>query len=113
MTKTKTKSKKKTATKKTATKTAAKKPAKKRGRPKGSKTSRDVVVVEPSRCEKCDSTERSAYFGTPRVIEYASGGLDSKGKPFNRVVFRRCRCLSCGQIRQDKSQEYHPTKSKS
>ena len=76
-------------------------PAKKKpGRPKGSKNQRcPAVDVTPSRCPKCGSTRRSAYSGSPRIVTHA--GVH-EGKPFTHVVFRRTRCLDCGQCRVDR-----------
>lgn len=74
---------------------------KKRGRPKGAKT-QDVETVEVQQtcCPKCGSTQRSSYIGTPRHVQ-SSG--EHNGLPYNSVTFRRCRCLSCGQLRSEKT----------
>ncbi len=80
----------------------AKRTTKRRGRPKGSGgPPAPVEVVEPSRCPKCGSTERSPYFGT--VTRDTAGVY--QGKPFDRIVRHRTRCGNCGQTRVDK--EYH------
>jgi len=70
------------------------------GRPKGSKNLKvdDRVVVEPSRCKKCGSTNRGPYSDHPRAHEFP--GIRN-GLPYSRQVWRRCRCLDCGQYRLD------------
>lgn len=60
-----------------------------------------VNSVEISRCPKCGSPER-AHYANKRVLE-ASGVKD--GRPYARVVWRRTRCLACGQVRDDKTFE--------
>jgi len=69
------------------------------GRPEGSaNVSPDQSEVRLSRCKKCDSTDREAYFGTPFELEYA--GLKD-GKPYTHIVQKRTRCKNCGQHRRD------------
>lgn len=86
-------------------KTANKKPAKnssgkKRGRKKGQQTEKaDQVPFVPTRCRRCDSTERTPYIGTPVVTNYE--GVAPDGKKYNRVVRKRTRCKVCGQLRFD------------
>ena len=58
----------------------------------------DVSEVTLSRCKKCDSTEREAYFGTPIVHDIA--GIHN-GREYNRKVMKRTRCKACGQQRLD------------
>ena len=62
------------------------------GRPKGAKSEpADTVIIEPSRCKRCNSAARSPYYNkTVRIIA---------GK---RLTWRRCRCLDCHQLRVDK-----------
>lgn len=87
----------------TKTKTAAKpgkpKPAqiasydakteKPKGRPAGSKNEPcDMVEASVTTCRKCGSTKRTPYFPNPR-------------RPVNGVVWRKCRCLECRQVRID------------
>ena len=68
------------------------------GRPQGARNQQhDRVHVEVSRCRKCNSTERSPY--THKTTKAVSGERD--GKPFNRIVWRRTKCLACGQARID------------
>ena len=75
-------------------------PKRKPGRPKGSKNLQidDRVTVELSRCKQCQSTERSSYGDHPTVHEIT--GVHN-GQPYKRMVWRRCRCLNCGQWRID------------
>jgi hypothetical protein len=63
------------------------------------------IVEQPkSRCSKCQSTERTGYTHTEtkRIT-----GMHN-GQPYNRVVWRSCKCTHCGQHRQDKSYEMVP-----
>lgn len=101
------------ATGKKTTKTAAKKPADKPkpppppaettatvqgpGRPKGSQGKIPEVVGSLTRCKKCDSTERTRYYGI--ISREYSGERD--GKPFNRVTWKRTTCANCNQARTD------------
>ena len=75
-----------------------------RGRPPGQTMAPApaVVTVPTSRCPKCDSTERTPYFG---CTEQEHDGVDEKGRPFTHIVRRRTRCLNCGQARIDRSHE--------
>lgn len=57
----------------------------------------------------CGSTEREPYFN---VRERAIAGVDQEGKPFTHVVWRRTRCKTCGQTRDDKTFENRPTTAK-
>ena len=59
-------------------------------------------VGDASRCPRCGSTERGAY-GRPQELEF--GGYGPAGKVVSHVVWRRCRCLSCGQWRIDRHYE--------
>lgn len=79
------------------------------GRPKGSPNVDKVVDVEISRCpnSNCASTNRGPYLDR-HVQEYA--GLTPDGKPYNRIVRRRCQCLDCGQMRIDRTFENEPDK---
>jgi hypothetical protein len=76
-----------------------------RGRPKGSPNVDQVVTLEASRCPKCGSTRRSEYLDRT-VQEYE--GLTSDGRPYNRIVRRRTRCLDCEQLRIDRTLEFEP-----
>lgn len=99
---------KKRATKKGTRKRTTKRAAG-RGRPQGSRTKQKPLAdAEKSRCPRCHSTERERYFGTHEVD--ASGLID--GKPYNKVIFRRTACASCGQHRSDRSFEFDPEREK-
>lgn len=83
--------------------------SKKLGRPKGAKTiDAPVQEVEVSRCPEikggCGSTKRTAYeylfdrtFDPPQINHH--------GVLYDKIVWRRCRCLDCGMPRTDKSFE--------
>ncbi len=75
------------------------------GRPKGS-TNREYETAEVvvSRCLKCGSTNRLRYgeMGEPRVVKH-NGVHD--GVAYARVVWRKTKCIDCGQHRIDKSWE--------
>jgi hypothetical protein len=75
------------------------------GRPKGSGNVKETVQVVPSRCAACGSTRRSGYLD--KTVQQFSG-IAPDGKPFNRIVRRRTRCLDCDQLRIDRSLEYEP-----
>jgi hypothetical protein len=77
--------------------------ARKRGRPKGSlgTPSEDLPVVSyfaKTACPTCKGLRRSKYYGRRDLP--AAGDVD--GRPYRRVVLRRCRCLACGQVRIDR-----------
>lgn len=72
------------------------------GRPTGATTGKyQLVDAHPTRCPKCGSTERSDYFGT---VERSISGIRD-GQPHTHIIWRRTQCLSCGQLRQDRSYE--------
>ena len=75
-----------------------------KGRPKGSRNRQpDEVAVEPSRCNKCQSTEREPYFHK-HVQEYA--GFDPRhGGLYTHIIRRWTRCRACGQVRIDRFYE--------
>ena len=76
---------------------------KKRGRKKGSKPiAREQVVVIPSSCPKCGSTDREQYEGHPVVREFA--GVKN-GFEYNRISWKRTKCRNCGQHRTDQIYE--------
>lgn len=79
-------------------------------RPPGSKNlQRDEVMVEPSRCKRCRSTNRTPYLGNP-TVEWAPG-TDINGNPFTHVIGRRTECSDCGQARRDISYMNDPSKT--
>lgn len=75
------------------------------GRPKGS-TNIDVsVLVEPSRCPNCGSSQRTKY-ENPKRVDFPGSGLECVA-----IVYRTCRCLDCGQARRDQEKVYAPTEA--
>lgn len=72
------------------------------GRPPGGGRSAETVVIEPSKCPKCDHTERSNYRNT--VIQDFAGILPD-GRRYHRIIRRRTECLNCHQARIDKTYE--------
>ena len=84
----------------------AKKTTKKRGRPKGKGNAQvQTVDVRLSRCNKGGSTERSKYY---QKRELALTGINQDGEIYNRVIWRRTRCLECDQIRDDRTYIFVP-----
>ena len=73
---------------------------KRRGRPPGAKTIKDIVEVEPSRCKKCGSSNRTDY----QNVYFR----DFPGLEFSRIYYRSCKCLDCGQARRDLERVYPP-----
>jgi len=74
-------------------------------RPKGSKPTRAVRVTN-TRCGKCQSTKKKAI----RIVkERPISGIDDKGRPYNRMVWRRVRCANCGQQRVEIERHYEGT----
>ena len=72
------------------------------GRPKGS---RDAAAVHAAntRWKKCLSTKKKAL----RIVqERPISGTDDKGRPYNRVVWRRVQCANCGQHRVEIEKHY-------
>ena len=61
-----------------------------------------IEDIQASRCPTCGSSERSEYSNRREHVH--SGEYD--GKPFNRVVWRNCHCLNCGQHRVDRTYEF-------
>lgn len=57
----------------------------------------DECDVEPSRCKKCGSTERSAY----RPMAEALVTRTPSGLPATHAVWRACECKNCKQTRRD------------
>lgn len=86
--------------------THASKPKSKRERPqKADRAKRPPTIqISGSRCPKCHSTERTEYYGT---IRRPLVGIDSLGRAYTHVIWRRTKCLSCGQFRIDKTYENH------
>ena len=71
------------------------------GRPKGS-TNIDVsVLVEPSRCPNCGSSQRTKYENPERRRFTAAAGSNCVA-----IIYRTCRCVDCGQARRDQEKVY-------
>lgn len=75
---------------------------KKHGRPQGSRNVKpDQLTVELSICLRCRSTQKERMRGHPsRELEYA--GISATGVRYTHVVWRRYRCLGCGQQRVER-----------
>ena len=72
------------------------------GRPRGSKGASEVHVSN-TRCMKCQSTKKKVL----RIIrEHLLSGTDDKGRPYNRIVWRRVQCANCGQHRVEIERHY-------
>lgn len=80
--------------------TTNRKPPRSPGRPPGAPNVKDVVTVEPSRCQTCGSSKRSPYQNTTRR-DYRGTGTK-----FAEIVYRRCQCLDCEQWRIDREFVY-------
>jgi uncharacterized Zn finger protein len=82
--------------------------AKKPGRPSGSRNSESfIVIVVPAACPKCQATERESV----RIVrERHLPGTCPGGQPRTHVVWRRVRCLHCGQyFTEQEHQNREPT----
>lgn len=80
--------------------------SKAKGRPEGSRNkSYPEALVEPSRCPKCGSTNRSAYLSKH---EQTFAGLDASGQPYTHIIRQRTSCDDCGQHRIDRTLENRP-----
>ncbi len=58
-----------------------------------------VEVPGPTTCPTCGSARRSKYYAA-HVQEHA--GVTAAGRPYTRILRRRCRCEDCGQVRIDR-----------
>ena len=77
----------------------------KRGRPAGAKTGNyEAAETVATQCPKCGSSNRTPYFGT---VEREIDGMKD-GQTFTHVVWRRTKCVDCGQLRQDRTYENRP-----
>jgi len=72
------------------------------GRPKGSRDAAPVHVAN-TRCGKCQSTKKKAIRITR---ELSISGTDDKGRPYNRIVWRRVQCSNCSQHRVEIERHY-------
>ena len=70
------------------------------GRPKGSKDL-ECVDVTPGACPGCNAT---TYKRRAIIKSMDFGGVTADGRPYTRVVWRRCLC-DCGQTFVEKSRE--------
>lgn len=77
-----------------------------KGRPAGSVTQKIVAEASPSRCPKCQSTERDKYSQTRSIA--VNGRLPVA---HTHVVLRWTKCKSCGQARTDRSFENRKPKA--
>ena len=76
---------------------------KKAGRPKGSANKVvDTLEVDASRCGRCGSTRRTKYTNHRKI---SISGVTRSGRIYDKVVWRRTKCLNCGQWRDDKTFE--------
>jgi len=76
--------------------------SKKIGRPIGAKDiDRELNDVEPSRCPKCGSTDRTRYTAKT-VVNF--DGVSPKGQPYTSIVLRYTQCANenCRQHRIDR-----------
>lgn len=78
---------------------------KRRGRPPGSKNKNNFVAEPPvhvgvhemPRCQNCDSSSMDVLHTMSRDLE----GM-FHDKPFNHVIWRRCRCRDCLNVQMVK-----------
>jgi hypothetical protein len=77
------------------------------GRPKGCRTAdRAIVISLPPACPSCGSTRREPYRDGVAHEQRQKGEVD--GRPYNRIVWRRTRCLDCGQMLTVREFLYEP-----
>jgi len=72
------------------------------GRPKGSTNINVSVLVEPSRCPNCGSSQRTKY-ENPVRLDFSGSGLE-----YVAIILRTTRCVDCGQARRDQEKVYAP-----
>lgn len=73
------------------------------GRPAGTHNRRALWNwLQPSRCPDCGSTARTKYTQRREL----PGGFDATGEAYAAAIVRRCRCLVCGQFRDDAERVY-------
>jgi len=76
------------------------------GRPPGPAEKKPEVVGVLTRCPKCDSTAREKY-GNVKTGKYR-GADPVTGKPYNEISWKRTKCKTCGQARNDKYYSWNP-----
>lgn len=95
-------------------KATKKKRAKKkaRGRPKGSRTKeKPTVLVHPTRCPSCGSTETRNQAGQPPRVMSVHGVLSGDIR-YTSVVWRNKKCDACGQYFRERSYQFDPAEWK-
>lgn len=70
------------------------------GKPQPRRT--PTVEISGSRCPQCNSTERTPYYAT---VRRPISGVDALGRRYTAIIWRRTKCVSCGQFRCDKTYE--------
>lgn len=81
-------------------------------RPKGSKDKdKPVVLVHPSRCPNCNSTNCKGQPGILPTVKNVSGVLRS-GDRFTSVVWRSKVCSDCGQHFRERTYQFNPSEWK-
>jgi hypothetical protein len=71
--------------------------------PAPQKSAEKITCVLPlSCCPSCGSAKREDYHNVRRL---PFGGITPDGRAYTHVIWRRTRCLDCGQARDDKSFE--------
>jgi len=77
------------------------------GRPLGAKTlARELVTSLPPACTHCGSTRREPYKDGVVQEERYEGQIH--GRRYNRIVWRRTRCVDCGQSLTVREYRYEP-----
>jgi len=75
------------------------------GRKPGSRNKEYVHAISyPGRCPACQSTNRSPFIPGGTTTQEIEGN-DPQGEPYDAVVWRKCKCLDCGQLRTERSYE--------
>lgn len=81
------------------------KPTKPRGRPAGAANITATADVSPSRCPKCQSSNRTPYRKTWE--KRFGAGTTPAG-----IIYRRTSCADCGQQRIDREPIFDPVVEK-
>ena len=69
-----------------------------KGRPRGASHDVDVVRTTVTRCKRCGSDRREKYRNTRKK---QGAGITRDGREYNWIVWRRTKCVDCGQHRDD------------